>query len=185
MRLNFNFFYAFLAIPAFLAYDGQSCKTDIQGFDGYGFCTSFMYCMPDRCGGGRKRCINNNYSIYSRGSCPDGEGVCCIKTVKVFNNQILPIPGRCLNKANCDSEKYRAVSTWECPGEDVVLCIPNDPNNTVINETGGTPTTIVPGNLILPKTNLQLNPNKLQLGKLREIYGGNNDNVNDNVYGDI
>jgi len=180
MRLNFNFIYALLVIPAVLAYDGQSCETDIEGFGGYGICTSFMYCMPDRCGGGRKRCINNNYSIFSRGSCPDG-GVCCIKNIKVYNNQVLPIPGRCLNKANCDSNKFKLVKTWECPGEDVVLCIPNDPENPTINETGNTQATIVPKPVILPKTNIFLNPNKLQLGKIKEIYG----DTNDEVYGEI
>jgi len=140
MYLNFNFIYALLAIPAALAVDGQSCKTDYEGFGGYGICTPTMSCMPVKCAG-RKRCINENYSVIPFDPCPDdSDSVCCIKIVKKLNGETLPTPGRCLNKANCDSKKNKIVETKECPGKDAVLCIPENPNDTNDTKTDDTKT---------------------------------------------
>jgi len=125
MHLNFKFIYALFVIPVVLASAGQSCKTEEEGFNGYGICTSTTDCMPAKCGG-KKRCINENFSVIPEGKCPDGDGICCIKTVYKLDNEKLPTPGRCLNKANCDSKKNKQVETKECPGKDAVLCIPKD-----------------------------------------------------------
>jgi len=127
MRLNLSFIFTLLALPAAFAIIGQSCETDTENFGGYGICTSKISCMPTRCGG-RKRCINENFNVSARGPCPDG-GVCCIRTVKKYNGKVLQTPGRCLNKVNCNSLKYTVIpNAPQCPGENVVLCIPKSNN---------------------------------------------------------
>jgi len=145
MRLNLTFIFALLVIPAVFAAIGQSCKTneeELDGFNGYGVCTAEEDCMVYRCAG-RKRCLNPNFSVFPSGECPNG-GVCCIKIVKILNSETLPIPGRCLNKANCDSRKNKVVVTPECSGKNVVLCIPKEREIDFITVASEATTTIIP-----------------------------------------
>jgi len=122
MRLNFKFIYTLLVIPAALGFIGESCKTDNGVF---GVCMSEMDCTPVTCDN-KKKCINDNYSVTPYGKCPDGDSVCCVKIVKEFHEETLSIPGRCLNKMDCDSVYNMKFKTKECPGKNAVLCISND-----------------------------------------------------------
>ena len=127
MHLNFDLIYILLVIPAVFGSIGQSCE--IVGGD-YGVCLSEMDCTPVRCEG-KRRCINENYNVTPFGICPDGDGICCSKTVKIFNDITLPKPGHCFNKVNCNVKENLRLRTRVCPGKDDVLCIPNEVLKTI------------------------------------------------------